>query len=483
MNARRFLEARWAFLVPLVLLIAFFWSAGPIDDDYICFRYGRNWANGLGLVYNQGERIEGYSQPLWVLICCACEWCGFVPELATKLIGTASITFALFLVSKRSSGMAFLLACLPALGFHAVAGLGTTTFAALLAGAVATWSWRDEKGWRALVPWAFLGVAGLARGEGLLFVLPATAWRLRERLDPRVLVGWSGYVAWQLVRVFYYERWIPVTWDVKKLPFLADLEFGASYLLMGGWSSGYLLLIAALCWLVWGKKLKRPLVPFAIGTFLHLGFVVYVGGDFVQFGRFWVPVVPLVGYLIVCSERPTASVRRFGFGALVLAAALVRAWPEGVTVFDKARAETARWVSIGKELDRRLPERARVGTSPIGAIGYYGRRGLVDLLGLTNDKILHSPPDLSIPLKGHQRTNPVWVLRVRPEVLVLGNGRSFQNEQGRFDLVVSQWERSLVADPRFGALYRQIAMPMPGQEPLLLFVRSDATDLIRDLGR
>ena len=55
------------------------------------------------------------------------------------------------------------------------------------------------------------------------------------------------------------------------------------------------------------------------------------------------------------------------------------------------------------------------------------------------------------------------------------------NEAGRWDLVISQWERSLVADRRFTSLYRQLAMTMPESEPLLLFVRSDDRGLIRAL--
>lgn len=39
------------------------------DDAMIAMRYARNLANGYGLVWNPGgERIEGYTDPLWVLL-------------------------------------------------------------------------------------------------------------------------------------------------------------------------------------------------------------------------------------------------------------------------------------------------------------------------------------------------------------------------------------------------------------------------------
>jgi len=39
------------------------------DDAMISMQYAKNFAQGLGLVWNAGgPRVEGYSNPLWVLI-------------------------------------------------------------------------------------------------------------------------------------------------------------------------------------------------------------------------------------------------------------------------------------------------------------------------------------------------------------------------------------------------------------------------------
>lgn len=37
------------------------------DDAFISFRYARNLVEGHGLVFNPGERVEGYTNFLWVL--------------------------------------------------------------------------------------------------------------------------------------------------------------------------------------------------------------------------------------------------------------------------------------------------------------------------------------------------------------------------------------------------------------------------------
>jgi hypothetical protein len=39
-----------------------------MDDAYITFRYARNFTSGLGLVYNTGQRIEGYSNFSWLIL-------------------------------------------------------------------------------------------------------------------------------------------------------------------------------------------------------------------------------------------------------------------------------------------------------------------------------------------------------------------------------------------------------------------------------
>ena len=38
------------------------------EDCFISFRYVENFVEGKGLVYNLGERVEGYSNFLWVMV-------------------------------------------------------------------------------------------------------------------------------------------------------------------------------------------------------------------------------------------------------------------------------------------------------------------------------------------------------------------------------------------------------------------------------
>lgn len=55
----------------LLLILGFYalWSRlWACEDAYITFRYIENWVNGHGLVYNLGDKVEGFTHPLWLLL-------------------------------------------------------------------------------------------------------------------------------------------------------------------------------------------------------------------------------------------------------------------------------------------------------------------------------------------------------------------------------------------------------------------------------
>ena len=56
-------------LLPWLVLLAWLSSVAWFltDDAFISFRYTRNLLEGHGLVFNPGERVEGYTNFLWIL--------------------------------------------------------------------------------------------------------------------------------------------------------------------------------------------------------------------------------------------------------------------------------------------------------------------------------------------------------------------------------------------------------------------------------
>src|SRR3989442_1133365 len=68
------------------------------DDAYISFRYARNLVHGLGLVYNAGERVEGYSNFLWTLWCALGLRLGCAPDAWANGWGIACYAATLLLL-------------------------------------------------------------------------------------------------------------------------------------------------------------------------------------------------------------------------------------------------------------------------------------------------------------------------------------------------------------------------------------------------
>lgn len=76
------LNWRWVerglIITAVVLYLVFIWRASAVvdghrtftlfDDAMISMRYGRNFIDGHGLVFNNGQHVEGYTNLLWTLI-------------------------------------------------------------------------------------------------------------------------------------------------------------------------------------------------------------------------------------------------------------------------------------------------------------------------------------------------------------------------------------------------------------------------------
>jgi arabinofuranosyltransferase len=472
-----------------------FWGSGPVDDSYICFRYARNLTEGLGLVYQAGERVEGFTNPLWVMLMAAGLDLDLDPVLFSRVIGVLSVGVATWAVGdawrrrypEDRLSPALLVAALPPLAWHGVTGLGTALLAALLALWWRGWDRARLEDRAPLAAGVWLALACLLRQEAALFVLPFALAQTRRRRWT-VVLPLVALVGWTVFRLAYYGRWFPMPWYAKKLPLLADWSYGARYIVTASLTSG----IGFLACLAPFSRKWRAL---GVGVALHTLYVVHVGGDFMALARFCVPVLPLAVIAAGATLRDRLGVRP-GLGlALVLGLGVQWVqWPwslESAWLHPLIRNESRvfrfldheyfeeRWARIGRRLGDTCAPGTSVGTSPIGAIGWTSRLPVVDLLGLTNDSSLGVEPALDrVKVKGHHRTNADWVLAQRPGVFVLGNGVL----DGSGGVAINPWEVEVFAHPAFREDYVGMVLPMPeyqrdgvtrADDPLLLWVRKD----------
>lgn len=212
------------------------YRAWTIDDAAISFAYARNLVDGWGLVaVPGGERIEGYSNPLWVAMLAFWEVFGIdgfhSAKWMTAALGAACIPMVWRLARRAlpaDDGPGALIAPL-ALGIsahHAIwsaSALENALFNFLVVGGVLALlddTARDR--WPRSAVW-FLGVA-LTRPEGILYAAIAGGWFAWFTLQDRrgltpigrwLALFWFPYGAFLAFRLWYFAWPWPNTYYAK----------------------------------------------------------------------------------------------------------------------------------------------------------------------------------------------------------------------------------------------------------------------------
>ena len=155
-----------------------------VDDAYIIFRYARNCSSGVGLVYNPGIPVDGYTSFLWTILLCIMFRIGVQDlDVIVKILGFLLGSITLFLVWRLPSfagrksfhslrWVAPLLCTLaPSLVISSVEGLETSLYITLQMVLIKCWLSDILEGRLSLISGVWGGLLMLARPDGLLLVL------------------------------------------------------------------------------------------------------------------------------------------------------------------------------------------------------------------------------------------------------------------------------------------------------------------------
>lgn len=226
--------------VALIVLAGHAWyTAFLCDDAYITFRHVRNLLDGHGLVFNPGERVEGYSNFLWALQLAALWIAGIGPETGSLVLSAVSTVAAVGVFVRLAATSPFarpatsvllgllLLVTNRSFAVWSTSGLETRQFTLfVLLGVALLHGQRSRRGLvLAGVAFAF---ALLSRVEGMLFGALGGVWLLvegwrttrgaRRSLEdvawlalPQVVVAGAHL----LFRLAYYRAPLPNTYYAK----------------------------------------------------------------------------------------------------------------------------------------------------------------------------------------------------------------------------------------------------------------------------
>jgi len=435
----------------------------PLDDAWIHAVYGRELLRSGSLAYNPGEPATGETAPLWAVFVAAAHLVASRPE--TVLLGIKGIGLALHVAvavavllgglgEKPGSAAAFfgaiVVATNPDLLAASVAGMEVP-----LAALLAVLLFAAVRRGRALPVLAAAALAPLARPELALLSLAfpvlvhlpdgrgafrktaaaaAAGTALSYALVALRSYGWSGL---PLPATFYAK------FGSGSLPFLAVERSGFLGVLpllgIATHPAALLVLLVSTGWLAAKRRsdpeARLPAAAVSGGVlFFAVSFVASPPFDPAAFyhQRYVLPALSLVlgsapawaaGVLAVF--RPGGGAPAAAVLAAVLAAAQILAAPARLArLANDARNIDDVQVAVGRSLEG-APSDAVIWAVDAGAIRYFGRARVVDMIGLNTPEMLgataapflsRNPPSVLVEVSNWSGLDPESSAALRSDV-------------------------------------------------------------------
>ena len=415
------------------------------EDEFISFRYVHNFINGNGLVYNIGERVEGYSNFLWVMALSLPALFGGDLLFWSKLGGIICIAGMMIISgryfmdsTRRQIPPILLLAPItlffnPMLHYNAHRGLETCFYSFLLLAAVYTFS-------RGLLLRSSLlfGLVSLTRPEGIfhfgifctamiLFLLFGNKGNLL-RFNPWLnnnkkniihffipcVVLFGLFIVWRLL---YYGQIFPNTVYAKTsmTNFFYNSSLSDLLQFVKSWSG---VPLAALLIVLVIKVKGDIILPFYCSLIAVLSlfiFIIFVGRVQASPFQHFIPLIPFIvliiqggiyslyqthvryKYIIIAGSFILIMINFYTENNLDHPASRIHIrtgrflknldWKACWECFNYPPihhfAATGRWIS------ENLPSKALLAADQMGQLGYYAPQSIIDLLGLMDRHISH----------------------------------------------------------------------------------------------
>ncbi len=411
---------------------------GLFDDAMISMRYAWNFAHGQGLVWNAGQRIEGYTNLLMTLVMSVPALFLSKPlaVLAVQIFGTfvllGTALAAKALAGELMAGRPYqtavgilVLACVIfyyPLAYWTLMGMETGLLTLLIMGsALFAVRWL-KSGRTAELVWASVlsGLAFLTRNDAIIpsalifaFLLAETRRsRLAGSLWPKILYAGALYLAFPLAqtafRILYYGQFLPNTYILKLVHFPLSIRLvgGARFIVPFLEQTAAVLLLGLLGLLLEFKLERLFLLSF---VFAALAYQVYVGGDPWPSWRMLAPAMPALFIVAamacadIASRWSALSSNKHlatSFVCLLPVAALSIAdlpFLEDMSVRAPTSAAIANRVNTNSALaiQALTGPSATVGVIWAGTLPYYVDRQGIDFLGKSDAHIAALNADVS----------------------------------------------------------------------------------------
>ncbi len=429
-----------------------------VDDAYISYRYGKNLMEGKGLVYNQGEYVEGYTNFLWTIIT--------APFTQVKSIDVSIFSSSLgflfsivnilliALISKQfknnlSEYLKYILLLPPlflaldnSIAFWAIGGMEFPMFTLFILGIIYNYYKLNEYCRHLYFLIVFLILCTLTRPEGnmVLVITLAHMFLFRKKVNSFKNVFFTiiiSYIVFCAVyygfKFLFYGQIIPNTFYAKGVTDIKmNLELGSKYLAL---CIGTRIYIFIFILFIPFKKVftdfkQSYLICFSLVYVLYL---VAVGGDWMIANRFFVPIIPIlyilsvIGFINVIKKIheyykdeskaiKTANIISSLLAVLLFVSTLSLLEYKQLIIKDNNARYEMQWSMFGKWLKMNVDPKTVIAVGPAGKIPYYSELYTIDMWGLNNDFIAKTT---SKRLQaGHKKFDIDYVLSLNPEFII-----------------------------------------------------------------
>lgn len=392
-----------------------------VDDAMVSMRYARNLASNLGPVWNAGEYVEGYTNPLWMLVMAGVHLFRLPSNLVSlpvQLLSVILLVINLFGIRRLGQALApqeslrnrvgvcaaLLTAVIYPLNYWSLMGMEVGLVACLV-----TWSCTLaveslNSGKFSILPWLLLALSTLVRiDSAVLFLSMGLACAWLDPVNRRRILGWSVLlgstflIGQTLVRWSVYGDFLPNTYYLKMtgFPALLRISRGAFYTALSLFCFPVFLLIYGIIrspQYPQRRLLGVPLATVAGGVFYSM----YTGGDawerVLDLNRFLSPIAPLIAVSVAVllsgffMKRPLIAMLVFTAGF-----ALWRSTsPADLFVLRPPvdRADNIRNLSLAMDLRQIVPTNASIAVEYAGTMPYFmPEYRMIDLLGKSDKHV------------------------------------------------------------------------------------------------
>ena len=408
-------------ILALILRLAWLAYTGYIEEDaFITFRIARQLAGGNGFVYNLGERVDGTTTPLFTLLLSG--WLKLTTNvvLGARILDLAFGLGTLLLVQQtlkhlgRSTaeqvGVLALLAISSKLVNMETQGMETPLVLFLMAAA-----WHAQA--RGRVVWVGVLTGLLLWTRMDLFLWPlvlaiATAltdWKAAVRL---ALATAGTFLPWVLFSTAYFGSPIPYTITAK---WVAYIQFDRSplinhflkvvgyltpfYVPLPDWRNVLPVVLTLALATAGAIQARRERLLMILPAFVLLDVTRLVLTRATFANRYFIPALWMVLILAGLAvgrlweySRGIPTAEKAGLRAAILLALLAVVLFGFAQASDLRLAQTYRnqqaLTAIGVWLHQHTSPRATVELEPLGYIGYYADRTMLDEVGLVTPAVV-----------------------------------------------------------------------------------------------